>query len=610
MTAEPPIEILYLPAKLHELFDGRVPEIIFRNNPEQSENNFLSRSLAAYAIHKLSGCSLDEAAASVVDGGGDGGIDALHFSSATQILWVVQAKYIANGRGEPDLKDVNTFHTGLDFLLNGNFQAFSQNKGWQTLIPNLEDIFDRTVQVRPVLVYSGINLISEDRRIVFENLKSKLNSEEEEDDYVDFQVCNLTTIYDWLVGASSTPGIPEVELTILNPGCVEKPYKTIFGVVPIQELATLYNQYDKALVEANVRYYKGRTEVNEQILKSIQDEPEHFFYLNNGLTAYCERLKINNLDRLNSKKKRVTVYGFSIINGAQTLGSISDFFKKSSEAVANGNVFVKIISLEKCVENRKFAERITRSTNFQNQIGSRDFVALDEQQKRISNQLRLAGINYHYKDDVETPVSDETNFTLQEATTALSCLAKAPDCDDFCARILSNRSSLWSMDETYPEEPLKSRYSRVFRSERSARTVWRAVQIQRLVIKVMQDNGRSVSGVRKAFFENARWVLLHVIFIKLKLEQGNDLSLTANEVSIISQSTLNFAEKLWSICETKGYVTQQALGGGAVEFQTSRHFRSIFSSPSDCKILRGALIADLNQVQVPTPDASSDSESQ
>ena len=600
MTTETPIEILYLPTKLHELFDGKLPELSSRNTPEQQERNFLSRSLAAYAIYKLSGCSLDEAVASVVDGGGDGGIDALYFSPATQILWVVQAKYIANGRGEPELKDVNTFHTGLDFLLNGNFQAFSQNEVWQALIPKLEHIFDRTVQVRPVLVYSGINLVSEDRRIVFENLKSKFNSEDEEDNYVEFQVCNLTTIYDWLVGASSAPGISQVKLTILNPGCVGKPYKTIFGVVPIQDLATLYSQYDKALVEANVRYYKGRTEVNEQILKSIQEEPEHFFYLNNGLTAYCEKLKINHLDRLNYKRKRITAYGFSIVNGAQTLGSISDFFKGFPGTLRDGNVFVKIISLEKCVENRKFAERITRSTNFQNQIGSRDFVALDEQQERIANQLKLAEINYHYKDGVEAPVPDETNFTLQEATTALACLAKTPDCDDFCARVLSNRASLWSMDETYPfEELLRSRYSRVFRPDQSARTVWRAVQIQRLVIKAMQDSGRSESGVRKAFFENARWVLLNVLFIKLRLQQGNDLSLTAQEASTIAQSTLDFAEKLWGVCETNGYVTRQTLAGGAVEFQTPRHFRSVFSNPSDCRTLRGALLAELTQVQVP-----------
>ena len=50
-----------------------------------------------------------------------------------------------------------------------------------------------------------------------------------------------------------------------------------------------------------------------------------------------------------------------------------------------GFVFFKIISLERCNDDREFAERITRSTNFQNQIGLRDFVALDDQQETIAN---------------------------------------------------------------------------------------------------------------------------------------------------------------------------------------------------------------------------------
>ena len=609
MTAETPIEILYLPTKLHELFDGKLQELNSRNTPEQRERNFLSRSLAAYAIYKLSGCSLDEAVASVVDGGGDGGIDAFFFSPTTQILWIAQSKYIASGRGEPGLEEVNTFKNGLEFLLRGQFEVFAKNKAWRALIPQLDSIFRTVSQVRPILVYSGINIVSEDRCLLFESLKHKLNSDE--DDYIDFQLCNLTTIHNWLINSDLGLGVSEVNLKILRPNWVRQPYETILGLIPLKDLADLYIQHGKSLIAANIRHYKGRTEVNDQILMTVQEEPEHFFYLNNGLTAYCEKLDEHNLDRDNYESKRITAYGFSIVNGAQTLGSIAEFFRGLSDSCPQGNVFIKIISLQRCVNEHAFAERITRSTNFQNQIGSRDFVALDEQQERIANQLKLAEITYHYKDDVEAPAPDETNFTLQEATTALACLAKAPDCDDFCARVLSNRSSLWSMDEVYSaEELLKSRYSRVFRPDRSARTVWRAVQIQRLVIKAMQDNGRAASGVRKAFFENARWVLLNVLFIKLRLEQGNDLSLAANEVSAISQNILIFAEKLWSICEAKGYVTQQALAGGAIEFQTNRHFRSIFSTSSDCRILRAALLEELTQEQATTSVESSDSASQ
>jgi AIPR protein len=311
---------------------------------------------------------------------------------------------------------------------------------------------------------------------------------------------------------------------------------------------------------------------------------------------------VNNLDRANPEFKRITAYGLAIVNGAQTLGSVAEFFKQTLAYTPDGNVLLKVISLQRCEDDRAFAETITRSTNFQNQIGLRDFVAQDEQQARIANQLLLPGITYHYKDDADTPTPNEANFTLDEATTASACLARSSDCDDFCARILVNRRSLWSMDEIYPPEDLScSRYAQVFRADRSARTLWRAVQTQRLVIKAMQDSGRTSTGVRKAFFENARWLVLIVIFIKLHPERGNDLNLTADEIKAVSQRTIEFAEELWTVCEAKGYVSRQSAAGGVEGFEQTRHFRSIFSSAADCQQLRGALLAKLAQTPLKAP---------
>lgn len=597
MAAEIPIEMLHVKPKLREFFTGILPEADFNNTEEQKEANFLSRALAAYAVHKLAGCSLPEAAASVIDGGGDGGIDAFYFSPATQILWVVQSKFISNGRSEPELKEVNTFQVGLNFLLKGDFQAFTSNKAWQRLIPDLEHIFKQVSQVRPVLVYSGIKRISEDRLLVLESLESEFNSGG--DDYVEVQTCNLTTIHDWLLDADLEMGVPDVDLTILNPSLVQEPYETILGLIPLRDIFELYRQYGKALVEANIRYYKGQTEVNKEICQTIENEPEVFFYLNNGITAYCKEFKVFNLDRKNDQRKRVTVLGLSIVNGAQTLGSIEEYFKEAPDAQPGGSVFIKVISLEKSEDERQFADRITRSTNFQNKIGSRDFVALDEQQERIASQLKLSNIIYHYKDGVGIPVPDEENFLLQEATTALACLAKSSDSHDFCARIVTDVCSLWSMDEIYPSEPLlKSRYSRVFRSDRSARTVWRAVQVQRLVVKAMQTLEQGESGLRQVFFEYSRWIILNVIFIQLKLEQGNDLSLTSDEIDTILQSTIDFAEALWNTCRSEGYLTDQVLADGTVELQASHDLESVFGDPLHCQKLRAALLKALNQLPV------------
>jgi hypothetical protein len=590
-TIETPIEITYLPSRLRADFTGKLAEAT-ADTIEQNEQNFLSRSLAAFAIHKLAGCSLNDAADSVVDGCGDGGIDALYHSPSTHYLWVVQSKFIANGRGEPSLGDVTKFKAGLENLLQGNFTAFSMNEAWRRIIPRLQQIFrDGALQVRAILVYSGIHLVSEDRKWLFEDLTRRFSPDS---DYLQVQHCNLTTIHDWMTGADEGPGVPKVEITLQKPGWVKDPYETIYGLLPIHNLAQLYNNFGKRLIVANIRAYKGATEVNQQIATTIRDEPEHFFYLNNGLTAYCERLDVHNLDRANAESKRITAYGFSIINGAQTLGAIAKCVTVPPATASVGYVFMKIISLERCSEEQEFAERITYSSNFQNQIGSRDFAAMDEAQERIANQLMLSGINYHFKDDAEAPKPDESNFTLDEATTALACLIQLPDCD-FVARTLANRRSLWSFEEIYlPDQINRSRYSHIFRQDRSARTVWRAVQTQRAVIQTMQASARPSNGARKAFYENARWLVLNIIFLKLRSEHGDALALTPQELTDISAKTQDVAEILWDVCEAKGYVSRRVEAGGGEIYETTRHFRSVFSMASDCQLLRAGTLASIN----------------
>ena len=589
MTVETPIEITYVPGYLRTHFAGMLAEAA-TGAPEERESNFLSRALAAFAIHKLSGCAVGDAANSVVDGGGDGGIDAIYYAPATSVLWVVQSKFHRDGRGEPDLGSVTKFKVGLESLLQGHFNVFEGNAAWKAVIPSLHKIFNNgALQVRAVLVYSGINLLSDDRRHIFEDLQRRFSAES---DYFLVQQCNLTTIHDWITGADVGPGVAEAELKLRKPGWVREPYETIYGLVPLAELSRLYRTHGRKLIAANMRAYKGDTAVNAEICASVREEPAHFFYLNNGLTAYCERMEVNNLDRANAEEKRVKVYGLSIVNGAQTLGSIAECFGDEAQPHPEGNVFLKVISLERCEDDRSFAERISRSTNFQNKIGVRDFAALDEQQERIANQLKLSGIAYHYKAGVDTPTPDGSNFTLDEALTACASLVSEKHCD-LCTRLLSNRQSLWSFDDVYPEGDLyRSRYARIFRPDRSARTVWRAVQVQRVALNALRSGE---PGVRKDFFESCRWLVLNLIFLRLHPQQGDALALSVEEQTKITNATQEYAESLWAMCESKGFVRAKEGGG----WEVTRHFRSVFSTANDCQLLRSALLAAF--AAAPTP---------
>ena len=77
-----------------------------------------------------------------------------------------------------------------------------------TRLPQIQRLFRRTsLHVRAVLVYSGINLVSDDRLRMFEDLKRRFSSE---DDYFGFLPYNLTSVDGWLTGADEGPGVGEV----------------------------------------------------------------------------------------------------------------------------------------------------------------------------------------------------------------------------------------------------------------------------------------------------------------------------------------------------------------------------------------------------------------
>lgn len=586
MSGEIPLEVTHLRERLRQDFTRALPEARSGSAVDR-ENNFLSRALAAFTMHRLSGCTLAQAVAAVVDGAGDSGMDALHYAPTSHRLWIVQAKFFADGQGEPALGDVSKFKNGLEALLQGQFDTFRRNAALAQKIPQLRGNFeDASLEVRAVLVYSGIHLVSEDRIRLFEDLRSRFSQDTE---YFAFQRYNLTSIHAWLTGEDATPGVDVMELTLHHPGQVRLPFETYYGLMSLADVASLYATHDAALVAANIRHYKGSTEVNEQILTTLRDEPEHFFYLNNGLTAYCDRIDVHNLDRGNPERKRLTAYGFSIVNGAQTVGSIAAFFASQPQPAPQGYVFLKIISLQKSSDERALAQRITQSTNFQNQIGPRDFVALDEEQERIAAHLALSGIAYHFKDSADIPSPDATNFTLDEATTALACLAYDPDCD-LCVRVLSNRRSLWSFEPVLPASATTpSRYHRLFRPDRSARTVWRAVQVQRAIVERMRENARASTGKRKEFFENARWLVLHLIFLRQHPERGEALALNSGEWDALRQATDDVSEALWAAAAPLGQY---------------RHFRTIFCSAADCRQLKNTTLGRLAQGISPTPRPS------
>ena len=78
MPQSVPLPVRHVIGRLHKDYDGIVDMSDKASAPaEQLESAFLSRALTAAALRSLTGCTVSEAAAGVIDGYDDQGIDGI-----------------------------------------------------------------------------------------------------------------------------------------------------------------------------------------------------------------------------------------------------------------------------------------------------------------------------------------------------------------------------------------------------------------------------------------------------------------------------------------------------------------------------------------------------
>ena len=92
----------------------------------QVDKAFLTRALVALAISTLAEVNPAGLTDNITDGTDDGGIDGIYFDSNDQILYLVQAKWHADGNGSIELGDALKFLDGVSKVLNNELDTFSK----------------------------------------------------------------------------------------------------------------------------------------------------------------------------------------------------------------------------------------------------------------------------------------------------------------------------------------------------------------------------------------------------------------------------------------------------------------------------------------------------
>lgn len=156
-----------------------------------------------------------------------------------------------------------------------------------------------------------------------------------------------------------------------------------------QLIHILKNEDDRIrlnIFDENVRAYQGNTDVNNEIIKTIQKCPENFVLYNNGITIVCNSLK--------RKQKKWEIGAPQIVNGCQTCNSLFRAYKKKMD-LSKVKVIVKIIE----TTDKMITQGIVRGTNRQNIVYEEAFETIRQFHKDLEdffNVMEVPGFQKIY----------------------------------------------------------------------------------------------------------------------------------------------------------------------------------------------------------------------
>ncbi|MHA8111594.1 AIPR family protein [Kosakonia cowanii] len=412
------IHVNQIGSKINALFANKIDSSDLNIQDKEIQIKVLTRCLSAYAVYCVGDTSIEEAASAVVDGANDNGIDAIHYSPSSKRMIIVQSKWKKDGTGEPDNGDLRKFKDGVLDLINLDLDKFNNKVNLKRqMIETALGEFDTKFDL--VLIHTGLNTLSKHNQQVMDSILNELNDAGDgtSEDVVSFHHLNQAIIHSGL--ASGMDGEPiDLEIGLSQWGKIEEPHLGFFGVVAGEEVANWWMKKGKRLFAKNIRQMLGATEVNDEVKRTIEEQPENFWYYNNGVTIVAESIKKSMVGGNSRDIGSFKANNISIVNGAQTVSVIGRYAQDGGANLTKLRLPIRLISLEGAPED--FGANVTKTNNRQNRIESRDFVSLDDEQIRLKKELSLEGIEYNIVRSENIKTSHAV-IDLSEATIALAC---------------------------------------------------------------------------------------------------------------------------------------------------------------------------------------------
>ncbi|WP_243367036.1 AIPR family protein [Fundidesulfovibrio soli] len=557
---------------LGQLLDQRLSEV----GQGLSEEEYFEVFSAEQAL-KDDDLSYEELTSGVVDGGGDGGIDSFFF-------------FINDVPFNDDI-DVSLLkkgvHLRLALIQSKTSQSFSES-AIDKMISSARDIFDLGKDVKALSTVYNKSLL--DRvagfRRTFLALTSKFPSVSFEYYYVTkgLEVHNnverkvpaleqtikglfnpstfsfkFITASNLLANARRSPSLSTSLRLAENP--ISTGQEGFVCLVSLRDyLAFITDEAGHLrshLFEGNVRDYQGKTEVNGEIRRTLEEAPtEDFWWLNNGVSLICSDASLSG--------KVLTIKDAEIVNGLQSSREIFNALHAKDVSKEPRNLLVRVLK----PQSQESRDRIIKATNSQTPIPPSSLRATDKIHRDIEEYLYSKGLYYdrrkNYYKNIGKPIKKIFGIPFV-AQSVMACALSDP------GNARARPSSLIKNEEAY---------RRIFNADYPIDIYLKCPLIVQMISEVLRQHAGE--EYRKhlnnlLFYVSAVWTLGQTHLPNPGVQQIANI-----DIALVSkESVLPVAEEVWSEYVRLGGNDQVAKGNELGKVLIEKHRKQAIAAIMD-----------------------------
>jgi len=382
----------------------------------------------------------------ITGGGDDKKCDVLYVDKEREIAVIAQCYISQKIRDAAPANKASDLNTALTWLLSTNLDNLSD------VLKGRADELRSAInagEIKQFYIWYVHNLpcsknVQDELRAVEDTARAALTRYPSGQDINIFAEEICETQLDRLYMQAERTVIVTDEITTTVPDAIEireEDWTSVVTTVGGSWLHDLYHRYKTDLFSANLRGYLGSREsdsnINNGIKTTAHEQPGNFYVYNNGITALVLDYELGR--RLKGGRK-LKINGISIVNGAQTTGSLASLAEAPSRDLQVAIRFVK-------AKKDAIVANVVRFNNSQNKIQAADFRSTDAIQERLRTEFDAipdaeceGGRRGGASDAIK-----RTKFTLPSYTVGQSLAAFHGD----PVTAYDKKSELWTNERNY-----------------------------------------------------------------------------------------------------------------------------------------------------------------